>query len=129
MSSPHNPMLNLAPYGTVEVKCEEASKCTAIAASSRTCRHGQGVNNPKTLFWEGTPQHALVTPQGPHTSFSLSYLMQARDETRRETGEPKALLNGGEAALEVGTVEELGELEKPVAQHKHLRAKEKSHPS
>lgn len=49
--------------------------------------------------------------------------MQAGDETRRETGEPKPLLNGGEAALEVGAVEELGELEKPMAQHKHLRAK------
>lgn len=54
--------------------------------------------------------------------------MQAGDETRRETREPKALLNGGEAALEVGTVEELGELEKPVAQHKHLRAKKSAIP-
>lgn len=77
------------------------------------------VNNPETLFWEG-PYQVLATPQGPCTSFSPSYLVQAGDETRRETGEPKALFNGGEAALEVGAVEELGELEKPVAQHKHL---------
>lgn len=71
----------------------------------------------------------MATPQGPDTSVSPSYLMQAGDETRRETGEPKALLNGGEAALEVGAVEELGELEKPMAQHKHLWAKKPCHPS
>lgn len=41
---------------------------------------------------------------------SVADLIQTGDETGGRTGEPKALLDSGEAALEVGTVEQLAEL-------------------
>lgn len=47
-------------------------------------------------------------------------LVQTGNETRGRTGEPKALLDGGEAALEVGAVQELAELQEAVAEHKYL---------
>lgn len=49
-----------------------------------------------------------------------AYLIQAGNEPRGGTGEPEALLDGGEAALEVGAVEELAELQKAMAEHEHL---------
>lgn len=54
----------------------------------------------------------------------IADLVQAGNETRGRTGEPKALLNGGEAALEVGAVEQLAELEETMAQHEHLNVAE-----
>lgn len=50
-----------------------------------------------------------------------AYLIQAGNETRGRAGEAKALLDGGEAALEVGAVQELAELQKAMAEHEHLR--------
>ena len=47
-------------------------------------------------------------------------LIQAGNETRGRTGEAKALLDGGEAAFEVGAVQELAELQKAMAEHEHL---------
>lgn len=49
-----------------------------------------------------------------------AYLIQAGNETRGRTGEAKALLDGGEAAFEVGAVQELAELQKAMAEHEHL---------
>lgn len=41
---------------------------------------------------------------------SVADLIQTGDETRGRAGEPKALLDCGETALEVGAVEQLAEL-------------------
>lgn len=59
-------------------------------------------------------QAGLDGPEPP------TYLIQAGNETRGGTGEAEALLDGGEAALEVGTVQELGELQEAMAEHEHL---------
>lgn len=55
---------------------------------------------------------------------SIADLIQAGNETRGRTGEPKALLDCGEAALEVGAVKELAELQEAMAQHEHLNVAE-----
>lgn len=60
---------------------------------------------------------AQVGSEGPEPP---AYLIQAGNEPRGGTGEPEALLDGGEAALEVGAVEKLAELQEAVAEHEHL---------
>lgn len=62
-------------------------------------------------------QGAQMGSDGPEPP---AYLIQAGNETRGRTGEAKALLDGGEAALEVGAVQELGELQEAMAEHEHL---------
>lgn len=59
-------------------------------------------------------------PRGTAGPGSRAHLVQTGDETRGRAGEPEALLDGGEAALEVGTVQELGELQEAMAEHEHL---------
>lgn len=63
---------------------------------------------------------------GSDVPVSPAHLVQTGNETRGRTGEPKALLDGGEAALEVGAVQELAELQEAVAEHEHLRGTENS---
>lgn len=46
--------------------------------------------------------------------------MQRRDGSRRVAAEAVAPLHGGDDALEVGAVEQLGELQEAVAQHEEL---------
>lgn len=46
--------------------------------------------------------------------------MQRRDSSRRVAAEAVAPLYGGDDALEVGAVEQLGELQEAVAQHEEL---------
>lgn len=61
--------------------------------------------------------YAQMGTDGPEPP---AYLIQAGNETRGRTGEAEALLDGGEAALEVGAVQELAELQEAMAEHEHL---------
>lgn len=62
------------------------------------------------------------TGSGTLRRFSLSgsHLVQRRDGSRRVAAEAVAALHGGDDALEVGAVEQLGELQEAVAQHEEL---------
>lgn len=63
---------------------------------------------------------AQMGPGGPEPP---AYLIQAGNETRGRAREAEALLNRGEAALEVGTVQQLAELQEAMAEHEHLQAR------
>lgn len=62
----------------------------------------------------------VLTGSGILRRFSLSHLVQRRDGSRRVAAEAVAALHGGDDALEVGAVEQLGELQEAVAQHEEL---------
>lgn len=64
----------------------------------------------------------VLTGSGIPRRFSLSgsHLVQRRDGSRRVAAEAVAALHGGDDALEVGAVEQLGELQEAVAQHEEL---------
>lgn len=122
-----------------------APACRAAVRGSQLsawCREASGntAAPPRPLHWAvSIPQGCVPAPcssfppgapPGPHgqggaqvgsdDSEPPAYLIQAGNEPRRRTGEAKALLDGGEAALEVGTVQELAELQEAMAEHEHL---------
>lgn len=75
---------------------------------------------PHSSVPPGAPSQILWSEVGSDGPEPPAYLVQAGNETRGRTGEAKALLDGGEAAFEVGAVQELAELQKAVAEHEHL---------
>lgn len=74
-------------------------------------------NQPRTV-------HAAAKVADKDDEDGVADLIQAGNEARGRTGEAKALLDGGEAALEVGAVQELAELQEAMAEHEHLNVAE-----